>query len=64
MGRRQCKNSPNNLKNSMKPPEHSDPTTGGDEHLNQEEVEKMDTMKVIDILKQHVKKSLMEMDEK
>ena len=64
MGRRQCKNSPNNLKNSMKPPEHSDPTTGGHEHLNQEEVEKMETMKVIDILKQRVKKSLTEMDEK
>ena len=48
----------------MKPPEHSDPTTGGHEHLNQEEVEKMETMKVIDILKQRVKKSLTEMDEK
>ena len=48
----------------MKPPEPSDPTTGGHEHLNQEEVEKMESMKVIDILKQHVKNALMEMDEK
>ena len=48
----------------MKPPEPSDPTTGGHEHLNQEEVEKMESMKVLDILKQHVKNALMEMDEK
>ena len=64
MGRHQCKNSLNNLKNNRKPPEPSDSTTGGHEHLNQEEVEKMESMKVIDILKQHVKNALMEMDEK
>ncbi len=48
----------------MKPPETSDLTTGGHEHLNQEEVEKMDFMKVIDALKQHIKNALTEMDEK
>ena len=63
MGRRQCKNSPHNLKNNMKPQEPSNPTTGGHEHVNQE-VEKMDFMKEIDVLKQHIKNALIEMDEK
>ena len=64
MGRRQGKNSPNNLKNNMKTPEPNDLTTEGLEHPNTEEVEKIDFMKAIESLKQHVKNALTEMDGK
>ena len=37
-------------------PEPIDLSTGGQEHLNQEEVEKIDFRKMFDTLKQHVKK--------
>ena len=58
MGRHQGKNSPNNLKNNMKTPEHNDLTTEGLEHTNTEEVEKIDFMKAIESIKKHVKNAL------
>ena len=63
MDRRQCKNFSNNLKNNMITPEPSEHTTGRLEHPNQE-IEKIDIMKVIESLKQDVKNSLKEMGEK
>ena len=64
MGRRQGKNSYNNLKNNMKIPNPNDPTVEGLEHLNPEEVEKSAIMKAIESLKQDMKNSLKELDEK
>ncbi len=64
MGRRQGKNSPNNLKGNMKTPEPNDLTTEVFEHPNTEEVGKIDFMKAIESLKQHVKNALIELDEK
>ena len=68
MGRCQCKNSSNNLKNNIITPESSEHTTGRLEYPNPEEVEEIDfkrnIMKVIESLKQDVKNSLKEMDEK
>ena len=58
MGRRQYKNSSNNLKKNMITPEPSEHTTGRLEHPNSEEVEKIDIMKAIKFLKQQVKNSL------
>ena len=67
MGRRQCKNSSNNLKNSTITPECRDHATRRLEHPIPEEVEEIDfkrnIMKVIKYLKQDVKNSLKEMDE-
>ena len=54
MGRCQCKNSSNNLKNNLTP-ESSEHTTGRLEHPHPEEVEKIDIVKVIQSLKQDVK---------
>ncbi len=48
----------------MKTPEPNDLTTEGLQHPNTEEVEKIDFMKAIESLKQHVKNTLIEMDEK
>ena len=45
-------------------PEPSKHTTGRLEHPNPEEVEEIDIMKVIESLKEDVKNSLKEMDEK
>ena len=64
IGRCQCKNSSNNLKSNTKTPEPNELTTGGLEQPNPEEVEKIDIMKVIESLKQEMKNSLKEMDEK
>ena len=64
MGRRQGKNSSNNLKNSMKSPDPNDPTIEGLEPLNSEELEKNAMMKAIESLKQDMNNSLKELDEK
>ena len=64
MGRRQGKNSSNNLKNNMKTPDPNDPTIEGLEPLNSEEVEKSAIMKAIESLKQDMNNSLKELDEK
>ena len=48
----------------MKTPEHNDLPTEGLEHPNTEEVGKIDFMKAIESIKQHVKNALIEMDEK
>ena len=64
MGRRQGKNSSNNLKNNMKTPDPNDPTIEGLKTLNSEEVEKSAIMKAIESLKQDMNNSLKELDEK
>ena len=58
MGRRQGKNSSNNLKNNMKSPDPNDPTIEGLEPLNSEELEKNAMMKSIESLKQDMNNSL------
>ena len=67
MGRCQYKNSSNNLKNNITSGS-SEQTKGRLEHPNPEDVEEIDfkhsIMKVIESLKQEVKNSLKEMDEK
>ena len=50
MGRHQCKNSSNTLKNNIKTPDPSDPTMEGFEHLNPE-VGKSAIMIAIEFLK-------------
>ena len=66
MGRHQCKNSSNYLKNNILS-ESNKHTTGRLQYPNSEEVEEIDLkhniMKVIESLKQDVKNSLKEMDE-
>ncbi|KAK7795145.1 hypothetical protein U0070_003059, partial [Myodes glareolus] len=64
MGRRQGKNSSNNLKNNMKTPDTNDPTIEGLEPLKSEEAGKNAIMKAIESLKQDVNNSLKELDEK
>ena len=64
MGRRQGKNSSNNLKNNMKTPDPSDLTTEGLEHPIPEEVENSVIMKAIESLKQGMNNSLKEIEEK
>ncbi|KAK7807248.1 hypothetical protein U0070_003248 [Myodes glareolus] len=64
MGRRQGKNSSNNLKSNMKTPDPNDLTKEGLEPLNPEEVEKSAIMKAIESLKQDMNNSLKELDEK
>ena len=64
MGRRQGKNSSNNLKNNMKTPDPNDPTIERLEPLNSEEVGKSAIMKAIESLKQDMNNSLKELDEK
>ena len=63
MGRHQCKNSSNTLKNNINTPDPSDPTIKGLEHLNPD-VEKSGIMKAIEFLKQDMNNSLKELDEK
>ena len=64
MGRRQSKNSSNNLKSNMKTPEPSKLTTGGLEHPNPEEAKEIDIMNLIESLKSEAKYSLKEMNKK
>ena len=63
MGRHQCKNSSNTLKNNIKTPDPSDPTIKGIEHLNPE-VGKSAIMIAIEFLKQDMNNSLKELNEK
>ena len=59
MGRRQCKNSSNNLKGNMTSPESRDHETRRIEHPTPEEIEEIDSkqifMKIIEELKQKMK---------
>ena len=64
MGRRQGKNSSNNLKNNMKTPDPSDLTTEGQERPIPEEVENSVIMKAIESLKQGMNNSLKEIEDK
>ena len=68
MDRHQGKNSSDNLKSNMITAESSEHATGRLEHPNPEEVEEMDfkrnLMKMMETLKQEVKNSLKEMEEK
>ncbi|KAK7815479.1 hypothetical protein U0070_005591 [Myodes glareolus] len=68
MGRHQCKNSSSNLKSNMITPESSEHARGRLEHPNPEEVEEIDfkcnVMKVLETIKQDVKNSFKEMEEK
>ncbi|KAK7800210.1 hypothetical protein U0070_017973 [Myodes glareolus] len=64
MGRRQGKNSSNNLKNNMKTPDPSDLMTERLEHHILEEVENSVIMKAIESLKQGMNNSLKEIEEK
>ena len=67
MGRRQCKNSSNNLKGNMTSPESREHETRS-EHPTPEEIEEIDSkqifMKIIEELKQEVKSSCKEMEDK
>ena len=63
MGRHQCKNSSNTLKNNIKTLDPGDPTIKGLEHLNPD-VEKSGIMKAIEFLKQDMNNSLKELNEK
>ena len=68
MGRRQCKNSSNNLKGNMTPPESRELETRRIEHPTPEEIEEIDSkrffMKIIEELKQEVKICRKEMEDK
>ena len=64
MGRRQGKNSSNNLKNNLKISDPSDLTTEGLEHPIPEEVENSVILKAIESLKQGMNNSLKEIEEK
>ena len=64
MGRRQGKNSSNNLKNNTKTPDPSDLMTEGLEHPIPEEVENSVIIKAIESLKQGMNNSLKEIEEK
>ena len=68
MGRRQCKNSSNNLKGNMTPPESRELETRRIEHPTPEEIEEIDSkrffMKIIEEIKQEVKICRKEMEEK
>ena len=64
MGRYQGKNFSNNLKNNMKTPGPSNPTTEGLEHPNPEEEGKSAIMKAIESLKQDMNNFLKELDKK
>ena len=68
MGRRQCKNSSNNLKGNMTSPESRELETRRIEHPTPEEIEEIDSkrffMKIIEELKQEVKICRKEMEDK
>ena len=68
MGRRQCKNSSNNLKGNMTSPDSRDHETRRIGHPTPEEIEEIDSkqnfMKIIEDLKQEVKICRKEMQEK
>ena len=68
MGRRQGKNSSNNLKGNMTSPESRDHETRRIEHPTPEEIEEIDSkwnyMKIIEELKQEMKICHKEMEEK
>ncbi|KAK7802269.1 hypothetical protein U0070_000831 [Myodes glareolus] len=68
MGRRQCKNSSNNLKGNMTSPESREHETRRIEHPTPEEIEEIDSkrifMKIIEELKQEVKICRKEMEDK
>ncbi|KAK7831571.1 hypothetical protein U0070_015083 [Myodes glareolus] len=68
MGRRQCKNSSNNLQGNMTSPESRDHETRRIEHPTPEEIEEIDSkqnfMKIIEELKQEVKICRKEMEDK
>ena len=65
MGRRQCKNSSNNLKGNMTSPESRDHETRRIENPTQEEIDsKRIFMKIIEELKQEVKICHKEMEDK
>ena len=68
MGRRQCKNSSNNLKGNMTSPESRELETRRIEHPTPEEIEEIDSkrffMKIIEELKQEVKICHKEMEDK
>ena len=68
MGRHQCKNSSNNLKSDMTSPESRDHETRRVEHPTPEEIEEINSkrifMKIIEELKQEVKISRKEMEDK
>ncbi|ERE70014.1 olfactory receptor [Cricetulus griseus] len=68
MGRRQYKNTSNNRKTNMTPPESRDSTPARHEHPNTEEAEesnlKNNFVEMIESLKEEIKKSFREMEEK
>ena len=67
MGRQQCKNTLNNKKHDMAPPEPSSSTTERPEHPNIDDTEENDLknfMKIIEAFKEKMKNSLEEKMEK
>ncbi|ERE91606.1 hypothetical protein H671_1g0824 [Cricetulus griseus] len=68
MRKQQYKNTSNNRKTNMTPPESRDSTPARHEHLNTEEAEesnlKNNFMQMIETLREEIRKSFREMEEK